>query len=56
MVRIKKHLRGYRILLQPNDIVFVSRSIIANATDFFTKINQPLTTYILTKQIINPGW
>ena len=51
----KAYLRN-NILLQPNDIVFVSRSIIANATDFFTKINQPLTTYILTKQIINPGW
>ena len=44
------------ILLQPNDIVFVPRSFISNATDFFTKINQPLTSYILTKQIINPGW
>ncbi|MDD5546639.1 MAG: polysaccharide export protein [Candidatus Omnitrophica bacterium] len=51
----KANLRN-NILLQPNDIVFVSRSFISNATDFFTKINQPLTSYILTKQIINPGW
>ncbi|MDP3786631.1 MAG: polysaccharide biosynthesis/export family protein [Candidatus Omnitrophota bacterium] len=45
---------GNNILLQPNDIIFVSRSFIANATDFFTKISTPLTTYLLTKTILNP--
>lgn len=39
------------ILLQPNDIVFVPRSFIANARQFFTDISQPLTTYLVTKSI-----